>query len=46
MIAPLMFDKFDASLCPINEYQIVVAGGMNGQGKFTDLVEIYDSREN
>ncbi len=41
-----MFDKMDASACPINEYQIVIIGGINSQGKLTDLVEIYDVREN
>ena len=50
MIAPMLFDKMDASLSPINEYQIAVAGGMNlrenNKCALTDLVEIYDSREN
>jgi hypothetical protein len=47
MISPMLFDKMDSSLCPINEYQIVVAGGISyPSGKLTDLVEIYDVREN
>lgn len=45
-ISPLLFDKMDSCACAINEYQIVIAGGMNSSGKLTDLVEIYDVREN
>lgn len=36
----------DSSATPINEYQIVLIGGQNSQNKLTDLVEIYDVREN
>lgn len=36
----------DAAACAINEYQIVIAGGVSSSGKLTDLVEIYDVREN
>lgn len=36
----------DAAACAINEYQIVLVGGVNSSGKLTDLVEIYDIREN
>ena len=47
MISPMLFDKMDSSLCAINEYQIVVAGGINyPAGKLSDLVEMYDVREN
>jgi hypothetical protein len=47
MISPMVFDKMDAALCSINEYQIVVAGGINyPAGKLSDLVEMYDVREN
>lgn len=36
----------DATACAINEYQIVLVGGVNSAGKLTDLVEMYDVREN
>jgi hypothetical protein len=36
----------DASACAINEYQVVLVGGINSSGKLTDLVEMYDVREN
>ena len=41
-----IFDKMDAAACAINEYQIVLVGGVNSAGKLTDLVEMYDVREN
>lgn len=28
-LSQMMFDKMDASACPINEYQIVIIGGIN-----------------
>jgi len=42
----MMFSKMDASACPINEYQIVLIGGIMSSGALTDFVEIYDVREN
>jgi hypothetical protein len=47
IISPMLFDQLDSSLCPFNEYQIVVAGGIGySSGKLTDIVEIYDVLEN
>jgi Kelch motif len=41
-----IFEKMDASACAINEYNVVLVGGINTLGRPTDLVEIYDVREN
>jgi len=41
----MMFDRSEAAACPINEFQIAVAGGINAEKKLTDLVELYDVRE-
>ena len=45
-LSHMLFAKADASACAINEYQIVVGGGTNSEGRTTDIVEIYDLREN
>ena len=42
----MLFEIMEASACAINEYQIAVAGGVNSQGRNTDIVQIYDVREN
>ncbi len=46
MLAPCLFEKMDASAYAINEYQVVLIGGVSTQGSLTDIVEIYDVREN
>ena len=46
MLTPCLFAKMDASAYAINEYQVVVVGGVSNQGKLMDIVEIYDVREN
>ena len=46
MISPLIYAKEDASACAINEFQILVAGGRTSDGQVTDIVEMYDLREN
>ena len=45
-MSPTMFDIMDTSACAINEYQVVISDGVNSSGRLTDLVEIYDVREN
>ena len=42
----MIFEKEDAAACAINEFQIIVAGGRTSDGNLTDIVEIYDLREN
>lgn len=42
----MLFEKEDAAACAINEFQIIVAGGRTSGGNLTDIVEIYDLREN
>lgn len=42
----MIFAKENAAACSINEYQIIVAGGKTTGGTLTDIVEIYDLREN
>lgn len=46
MLAPMLFEIRDAAACAINEYQIVVAGGVDSQARLTDIVQVYDIREN
>jgi N-acetylneuraminic acid mutarotase len=43
--SPMIFHKENSASCAINEFQIIVAGGRI-QGGLTDIVEIYDLREN
>eukprot|EP00347_Sterkiella_histriomuscorum_P014492 403360670 len=45
-LQPMLFDISEAAACSINEYQIVVAGGVNSQHRLTDIVQIYNIREN
>jgi N-acetylneuraminic acid mutarotase len=45
-LSSMLFEIMDASAFAINEYQIVVAGGVNSQSRNTDIVQIYDVREN
>ena len=45
-ISPMIFHKEKAAACAINEFQIIVAGGRIQGGNLTDIVEIYDLREN
>jgi hypothetical protein len=42
----MIFHKENAAACAINEFQIIVAGGRSQGGNLTDIVEIYDLREN
>jgi hypothetical protein len=42
----MLFEITDASACAINECQIVVAGGINSNERITDIVQIFDIREN
>lgn len=46
LISPMLYEKEDASACAINEYKIIVAGGCTSNGYPSDIVEIYDLREN
>jgi hypothetical protein len=45
-ISPMIFAKENAAACAINEFQIIVAGGRLQDGNLTDVVEMYDLREN
>lgn len=45
-LTTLLFEIMDSSACAINEQQIAVAGGSNSHGRFMDIVQIYDIREN
>ena len=42
----MIFAKENAAACAINEFQIIVAGGRLQDGNLTDVVEMYDLREN
>ena len=42
----MLFEIREGSACSINEYQIAVAGGYDSQGRLSDIVQIYDVREN
>ena len=42
----MLFEIKEASACAINESQIVVAGGVNSQKRLSEIVQIYDIREN
>jgi hypothetical protein len=46
MITPMLFDIMDGAACAINEYQIVVAGGVNSNLKNSEILQVYDVREN
>ena len=45
-LSSMLFEIMESAACAINEYQIVVAGGVNSEGTNTDIVQIYDVREN
>jgi N-acetylneuraminic acid mutarotase len=45
-ISNMIFARENAAACAINEFQIIVAGGRLADGNLTDIVEIYDLREN
>ena len=45
-ISPMLYEKQDAAACAINEFQIIVAGGKMAGDQTSDIVEIYDLREN
>jgi len=45
-ISPMIFAKENSAACAINEFQIIVAGGRTDDGNSSDVVEIYDLREN
>ena len=38
MINPMLFDIMEGAACAINEYQIVVTGGVNSNMKNTDII--------
>ena len=38
LITPMLFDIMDAAACAINEYQIVVAGGVNSNLKNSEII--------
>jgi len=42
----MIFAKENSAACAINEFQIIVAGGRTDDGNSSDVVEIYDLREN
>lgn len=46
VICPMIYEKEDAASCAINEFQIIVAGGRTSGGLLSDIIEIYDLREN
>jgi len=46
LLSPMLFEISEGAACAINEYQIVVAGGLNNQGKCSDILQMYDIREN
>lgn len=45
-LQPMLFEITDASACAINECQIAVTGGINSTQRLTDIVQIFDIREN
>ena len=42
----MLFEIMDSGAFAINEYQVVVAGGVNSNRLNTDILQIYDVREN
>jgi N-acetylneuraminic acid mutarotase len=42
----MLFEIMDGAACAINEYLIVVAGGVNSSRGNSDIVQLYDVREN
>jgi N-acetylneuraminic acid mutarotase len=37
-ITPMLFEIMEGSACAINEYQIIVAGGVNSLGRNSDII--------
>jgi hypothetical protein len=46
LITPMLFDIMEGAASAINEYQIVVAGGVNSNLKNSDIIQVYDVRDN
>ena len=46
LLTPMLFEISEGSACAINEYQIIVAGGINSVRQNTDILQLYDVREN
>jgi len=46
LLTPMLFEIMEGAACAINEYQIVVAGGVNSVGQNSDILQMYDVREN
>jgi N-acetylneuraminic acid mutarotase len=46
LLSPMLFEIMDGSACAINEYQIIVAGGVNSVMQNSDILQLYDVREN
>jgi len=42
----MLFEIMEGAACAINEYQIVVSGGVNSNRKNSDILQIYNIREN
>jgi hypothetical protein len=38
LLTPMLFEISEGAACAINEYQIVVAGGVNNQMKCSDIL--------
>jgi N-acetylneuraminic acid mutarotase len=45
-LTPMLFEIMEGASCAINEYLIVVAGGVNSSRSNSDIVQLYDVREN
>jgi len=46
LLNPMLFEIMEGAACEINEYQVVVAGGVNSVGQNSDILQLYDVREN
>jgi hypothetical protein len=46
LLSPMLFEIMEGAACEVNEYQIVVAGGVNSVGQNSDILQLYDVREN
>lgn len=46
LLNSMLFEITEGAACEINEYQIVVAGGVNSAGQNSDILQLYDVREN
>ena len=45
-LTSMLFEISEGAACAINEYQVVVAGGVNSNRMNSDIVQLYDVREN